>query len=56
VRPTAVTWDFVDKPTFDNQVAFLDLDGRHAHLRIEKTRPEDWQAPRLHESLSRRIA
>jgi hypothetical protein len=56
VRPTSVTWDFVEKPTFDNQVAFLDLDGRHAHLRIEKTRPEDWQAPRLHESLSRRIA
>jgi hypothetical protein len=41
-------WSFAQKPTFDNQVARLELDGRHARLLIEKTLPEDWQAPRLH--------
>ena len=48
-------WAFAAEPTFDNQVAELLLDGRDAHLRIEKTRPEDWQAPKLHESLSMTI-
>jgi hypothetical protein len=45
----------VQEPTFDNQVGFLDLEGRRAHLTISKTRPEDWQAPRLHPSLTRQI-
>jgi hypothetical protein len=55
VRPTEVTWEFVQEPTFDNQVGFLDLDGRRAHLTISKTRPEDWRSPRLHPSLTRQI-
>ena len=43
-------------PTFDNQIARLDLCGRDAQLCIEKTLPQDWQAPRLHTSLSLGIA
>ncbi|MBI5104822.1 MAG: alkaline phosphatase D family protein [Solirubrobacterales bacterium] len=56
VPPARVRWEFVQKPTFDNQVGLLDLDGRRAHVRIEKTVPEEWRAPRLHASLARSIA
>jgi hypothetical protein len=56
VEPTPMNWAFAARPTFDNQVAELRVDGRDAHLRIEKTLPEDWQAPRLHESLALTIA
>ncbi len=52
VEPTPMSWTFAAEPTFDNQVAELRLDGRDAHLRIEKTEPEDWAAPKLHESLT----
>jgi hypothetical protein len=55
VPSAAIAWDFVEEPTFDNQVGLLDLHGRRAHLRIQKTRPEDWQDPQLHETLSRAI-
>jgi len=50
-----VRWRFVAEPTFDNQVGFVELDGRNAKVAIEKTRPEDWAAPRLHLSLSHTI-
>ncbi len=50
-----MSWTFAAELTFDNQVAELRLDGRDAHLRIEKTEPEDWQAPKLRESLSMTI-
>ena len=56
VRPAAVRWEFTGEPTFDNQIAILDLTGRGANLTIEKTRPEDWATPRLHQTLSRTIA
>jgi hypothetical protein len=49
-------WSFAQEPTFDNQIARLDLRGREARLCIEKTLPEDWEAPRLHTSLSLGIA
>ena len=56
VQPAAVRWEFAGKPTFDNQIASLQLTGRGAHLTIEKTRPQDWSTPRLHQTLSRTIA
>ena len=56
VAPPPMRWTFATQPTFDNQIARLDVRGREASLRIEKTVPEDWQAPRLHESLSLAIA
>jgi PhoD-like phosphatase len=56
VRPGGVRWKFADEPTFDNQIATLRLTGRDARLTIEKTRPEDWATPQLHQTLSRTIA
>jgi hypothetical protein len=56
VRPAAVRWEFAGKPTFDNQIATVNITGRSAHLTIERTRPEDWATPRLHQTLSRTIA
>ena len=56
VHEADVRWRFVAEPTFDNQVGFVELDGRNAKVAIEKTRPEDWAAPRLHLSLSHTIA
>ncbi len=55
VEPTPMSWAFAAEPTFDNQIAELYLDGRDAHLRIDKTEPADWQAPKLHASLSMTI-
>ena len=49
VPPERVAWRFVDAPTFDNQVAFLDLGDAGARVAIAKTVPQDWRAPRLHE-------
>lgn len=48
-----VRWRMAEPPTFQNQIATLSLDGRRARLRIEKTRPQEWAAPRLHVSLDR---
>ena len=56
VEPVPMRWAFAQAPTFDNQIAHLDLHGRHARLRIEKTLPADWQAPRLHPSIDLAIA
>lgn len=56
VPPPAMRWTFAQEPTFDNQIARLHLRGRHSHLCIEKTLPEDWRAPQLHTSLSLGIA
>jgi hypothetical protein len=52
VAESPMRWTFAQAPTFDNQIARLDLRGREAWLSIEKTLPQDWQAPRLHESLA----
>ena len=51
-----VEWRLTDGPWFDNQVATLDLHERRAHLRIERTVAQEWEEPRLHECLSRRLA
>jgi phosphodiesterase/alkaline phosphatase D-like protein len=56
VAPPTMRWAFAQEPTFDNQIARLDLRERTADLLIEKTLPEDWQAPRLHESLALGVA
>ena len=38
VEPPSVRWRYVhDEPWFDNQVATLELDGRHARMTLEKT-------------------
>ena len=39
VRPAAVRWQFAGEPTFENQIATLQLTGRGAHLTIERLDP-----------------
>jgi hypothetical protein len=52
-----IRWRIVQDPTFDNQFATLELDGRHALLRIERTVPEsDRDAEMIETSLERRLA
>ena len=49
-------WSLVQKPTFDNQFATVEIDGRSATLRIERTVPGDWRQPKLETTLERRLA
>jgi hypothetical protein len=51
-----IRWRLCDKPTFDFLFATIDIDGRRAELRIEKTPPGDWRHPRIETSLARRLA
>ena len=50
VRDPEVRWRISHGPVFDNQVATLVLHERRARLTIERTLPEEWRAPELHES------
>jgi hypothetical protein len=56
VGDPAVGWRFVQPPTFDNQVATIDIDGRRARMRIEKAVPGDPDRPSLDEALNRPLA
>ena len=56
VTAPPMRWTFAQEPTFDNQIARLDLHGREVQLSIEKTVPADWQAPRLHPIVSLGVA
>ena len=51
-----IRWRFTGEPTFDNQVGTLEIDGRSAVLRIEKTVPGDGGRPGLETTLERRLA
>ncbi|ADB54093.1 alkaline phosphatase D family protein [Conexibacter woesei] len=55
VRPPRLRWRFLAPATFDNHVGVLELRGRGAHLRVECTRPEEWQAPALHATFERTL-
>jgi hypothetical protein len=50
-----IDWEVTDGPYFDNQVATLELDGRAATLRVERTTDGGWRHPRLTTSLERRL-
>ncbi|MGO9973904.1 MAG: immunoglobulin domain-containing protein [Solirubrobacteraceae bacterium] len=41
VRDPTVRWRALQEPTFDNQVAWVRLDGRQPSLTIERVRPGD---------------
>jgi hypothetical protein len=56
VKDPDLRWRIAHGPWFDNQVATLELHNRQALLRIERTLPEEWAAPQLHECLVRRLA
>jgi PhoD-like phosphatase len=56
VRDAPVRWSLVQPPTFDNQFATIELKGRNARMKIEKTVPGDWQHPQLDTTLERELA
>jgi hypothetical protein len=51
-----IRWRLLDGPCFDNQVATLHLDGRHATMRLDKTVPGDDDEQILRESFTRGLA
>jgi hypothetical protein len=52
-----VRWRFVhDEPFFDNQVCFLDVDGRRARLRLQKTVPGENDGYSLETVFERELA
>ena len=55
VKETDLEWQLEQPPTFDNQIATLDIDGDSVELRIEKTVPGDWRRPRFETSLAREL-
>jgi hypothetical protein len=56
VGDPGMRWRFEQKPTFDNQVATLDWEGRDARLHIEKAVPSDPERPQLETVFEHRIA
>jgi hypothetical protein len=55
VADSPVEWELVQKPTFDNQFATIELNGRSAKMKIEKTIPGDWRNPKLEVTLEREL-
>jgi hypothetical protein len=52
-----VRWRFThDEPFFDNQVCFIELDGRRSRLRLQKTVPEENQGYSLETAFERELA
>ncbi|MBS1891054.1 MAG: alkaline phosphatase D family protein [Actinobacteria bacterium] len=51
-----IRWRKLDGPYFDNQVATLHLDGRHATMSLDKTVPGDDEEQSLTESFHRELA
>ena len=55
-RTREIRWRLAQRPTFDNQFATLELDGRSALLRIERTVRDEADNRRIETSLERRLA
>jgi hypothetical protein len=51
-----IRWRLLDGPFFDNQVATLHIEGRHATMRLDKTIPGARDQHSLEESFERRLA
>jgi hypothetical protein len=51
-----IRWRLLDGPCFDNQVATLHIDGRHATMRLDKTIPGDRDQQSLETSFERQLA
>jgi hypothetical protein len=56
VRDPEIAWGICEGPTFDNQVATIDWEGRHAELTLERAVPGDSTNPRLEETFRRTLA
>jgi hypothetical protein len=55
VQQPAINWKLVQKPTFDNQFATIELKGRQAKMKIEKTVPGDWRKPKIDVTLKHEL-
>ena len=56
VEEPPVRWSLThDEPWFENHVGTLEMSGREATLRVEKTDPEDEEEPRLYTILEHRL-
>jgi hypothetical protein len=55
VPPARIRWRIDEGPWFDNQVGTLDLDGPSARFRLEKTHPDEWVTPTLHDVCERQL-
>jgi hypothetical protein len=55
VERPAISWKLVQKPTFDNQFATIELKGRRAKMKIEKTVPGNWQKPEIDVTLEHEL-
>jgi PhoD-like phosphatase len=55
VSEPAIGWRLVQPPTFDNQFATLELSGRRARMKIEKTVPGNWRDPQIEVTLEREL-
>jgi PhoD-like phosphatase len=45
--PEEIAWEITDGPWYDNQIATLEVEGRSAHLTVERALPEAEGPPRL---------
>jgi hypothetical protein len=51
-----IAWKLVRKPTFDNQFATIEIDGRKAKMKIEKVVPGNWRKPEIDVTLEHSLA
>jgi hypothetical protein len=56
VREPDIDWRLTDGPTFDNQIATIDWEGKHAELTLERVIPGDSVEPKLVETFRRTLA
>jgi len=56
VPPESLAWTIDDGPWFDNQVATLELDGRHAAMLLDKAVGRGDEEPRLERVMARRLS
>ncbi len=51
-----IRWRLTEPPTFDNQFGTLELEGRRARVRIERTLPDTWPRAPTEVTLDRELA
>jgi hypothetical protein len=55
-RKPSIDWRLCEGPAFDNQVATIDWQGKHAELILERVPPGDSDNPELVETFRRTLA
>jgi hypothetical protein len=56
VKDAPIRWRLCQPPTFDNQFGTLEIEGRHARVRIERTVPDSWPQAETKATLERQLA